>query len=39
MAAGPDGWVYVVENYSNHVSLFDECCMQVREVVWQEGEE
>ena len=30
VAVGPDDWVYVVENYSNRVSLFDECCKYVR---------
>ena len=30
VAAGPDDWVYVVENYSNRVSLFDECYKYVR---------
>ena len=30
MAVRPDDWVYVVENYSNRVSLFDDCCKYIR---------
>ncbi|CAI8000489.1 Tripartite motif-containing protein 3 [Geodia barretti] len=30
VAVGPDDWVYVVENYSNRVSLFDECYKYIR---------